>query len=585
MSKGTRGFVGSMRILLMALVMATAPASSIPAFALGDSGDGTAGSPYKISTCTQLQSIDGTVSTGKHYLLTNDIDCTATKTWNVTSGIAAGYKPIADFRGTFDGGKHSIIGLYINRPGTSQVGIFQDATAATIKNITLDSSSRIISGTRTGSFVGSAVNTQLTSLHSTARITGSDLSGGIVGIIEGTLVTTNMHISKSSYGGTLDAIDGSSGGISGGAIKEWTITDSYSDGNISGVNVGGLIGYSIDTCGSITNSYVAGTLTNAQLDTLGGFIGVSYYSCLYMTDPMDPMTTVVRDLNVTSSFAAPVITTVAPSKAGGIFGYANSLPLVISNTYYASNTTGLDCYWESSGPTTDPGCIAYDSSVTPQKFKGTSTGTVVGAWDFTNTWHVSPNSFPRLAADTDGDGTNDSIETAAPNNGDANNDGVKDIYQSYVASFVDPSTKAYAVLQVPATCMVKLATSAAESSNASQDIAFEYPGGMTHFIASCITIGSTIAVTQYTYEVNGSNLVVRNYNPINKSYMTVPGASVTNVSIAGKAAAKFTYPIADGGPLDEDDSANGTIVDPIGLAKAVISAPNTGYGSSANHSN
>ncbi len=59
------------------------------------------------------------------YVLSQDIDASATSGWN----DGRGFQPIGEcydpFCGILDGQGHKIIGLYINRPDESYVGIFR----------------------------------------------------------------------------------------------------------------------------------------------------------------------------------------------------------------------------------------------------------------------------------------------------------------------------------------------------------------------------------------------------------------------------------------------------------------------------
>jgi hypothetical protein len=100
----------------------------LPLFA---GGDGTVENPYQVSTCQQLQDINQHLDA--HYILINDIDCSATATWNgnaaewadgdiggtlipdaytaVTNNGYAGFNPIGrdvvndgGFTGTFEDG-------------------------------------------------------------------------------------------------------------------------------------------------------------------------------------------------------------------------------------------------------------------------------------------------------------------------------------------------------------------------------------------------------------------------------------------------------------------------------------------------
>lgn len=58
---------------------------------------------------------------------------------------------------------------------------------------------------------------------------------------------------------------------------------------------------------------------------------------------------------------------------------------------------------------------------------------------------------------------------------------------------------------------------------------------------------------------------------------TIANATITTETIYGQQAVLVTYEIEDGGPLDVDGTVNGVIVDPAGLAQAVLGVPNTGF--------
>jgi hypothetical protein len=70
---------------------------------------------------------------------------------------------------------------------------------------------------------------------------------------------------------------------------------------------------------------------------------------------------------------------------------------------------------------------------------------------------------------------------------------------------------------------------------------------------------------------------VRKYNTTNHTYTTITDAVITRMTIDGENVIKVTYTVTDGGVLDEDGSANGTIVDPAGLAVlgSTVSTPAT----------
>ncbi len=69
---------------------------------------------------------------------------------------------------------------------------------------------------------------------------------------------------------------------------------------------------------------------------------------------------------------------------------------------------------------------------------------------------------------------------------------------------------------------------------------------------------------------------MRKHNPNNNSYFTITDANINQTTIGGQTVAVATYQITDGDGLDIDNAANGTIVDPVGLANQAVGVPNTG---------
>ncbi|HCC22403.1 hypothetical protein A2480_01230 [Candidatus Uhrbacteria bacterium RIFOXYC2_FULL_47_19] len=86
-------------------------------------GTGSVGDPYQISTCVQLQEMQNYRSS--FFVLTGDIDCSATSGWNGGAGfVPVGSSYSVPFSGGFDGGNYTISDLYINLPATDNVGLF-----------------------------------------------------------------------------------------------------------------------------------------------------------------------------------------------------------------------------------------------------------------------------------------------------------------------------------------------------------------------------------------------------------------------------------------------------------------------------
>jgi len=203
---------------------------------------------------------------------------------------------------------------------------------------------------------------------------------------------------------------------------------------------------------------------------------------------------------------------------------------------------------------------------------------------------VSGNTIGRLEmpiteenASSDSDPIPDSVEDAAPGNGDGNNDGTPDSDQSNVTSLPIPSGSnagTYVTLVVPEGST--LTTTAIEQATtlATKDSAYGYPLGLISFTVSNLTPGSTIPIELYYYtNQSPATFTPRKYNTNTSTYTTLSTqtqTSLTQTTINNQPVLKLSYQLQDGGPLDQDNQANGTIVDPVGLAQASLGVPNTG---------
>ncbi|MFO8050482.1 MAG: PKD domain-containing protein [Thermoplasmatota archaeon] len=207
-------------------------------------GSGTASDPYKISNVTELQWMGNTSNLDKHFILVNDINASATKTWN--SG--AGFVPIGTgtslntFTGSLDGNGYNITGLFINRSGTDYQGLFGYIdTGGVVKNVILIDS----------------------------EITGNSYVGGMVGSNKGT-VSNCCNVGNVSADGTSHL----SGFYVGGIVGEnegGTIFTCHARGNVSGgIGVGGLIGFNSGG-GTLTNC--SATVSVNGDNSVGGLVG------------------------------------------------------------------------------------------------------------------------------------------------------------------------------------------------------------------------------------------------------------------------------------------------------------------------
>ena len=117
---------------------------------------------------------------------------------------------------------------------------------------------------------------------------------------------------------------------------------------------------------------------------------------------------------------------------------------------------------------------------------------------------------------------------------------------------------------------------------------YTYPLSLVNFTFATNTLENQVSLNFQT-NLTPSQVVAQKYNPNTQTYVSIPGAVVTQTTLSGQPALNVSYTIADGGPLDEDGTVNGVIVDPVTLAETTVStstttsaqAPNTGYGQPA----
>jgi hypothetical protein len=199
------------------------------------SGAGTVENPYEITNIYQLQCVKDK-SLSANYILMKDIDASVTSAWN--SG--AGFIPIGTFSGIFNGQGYLISDLYINRPATNYVGLF---------NITHNKNSNI-------SYVGLA----------NVNITGNSYVGAIVGHARGYVYDCYSSGQVKGY----EMLGGIAGQISYFSVYEGTLKNCYSNVNVtSTVNYrprGGLLG--TNSYGKVINCYSTG-----QILPIGGTWG------------------------------------------------------------------------------------------------------------------------------------------------------------------------------------------------------------------------------------------------------------------------------------------------------------------------
>ena len=218
--------------------------------------------PTTISNWTELDGIR--TNTSGEYVLTADLGPGTDGYDSVVGTTSAGWNPIADFSGTFDGGGFTISGLRIDRSSTSNIGLFANTTPdAVVKDLLLvdaditgQSFTGILIGTNNGSVSGVGVIG--------GTVNGVTNIGGLIGANQESSATVSQSFSSASVEGTgirIGGLVGFNGGENANAGAE--ITDSYSTGDVTTTSgsVGGLVGVNQGSGTAIIRSYAAGLVS------------------------------------------------------------------------------------------------------------------------------------------------------------------------------------------------------------------------------------------------------------------------------------------------------------------------------------
>lgn len=185
-------------------------------------GGATSANPYIISTLAHLETLRDYVNagndcTGEHFLLTADLDLSAKYGQGTQSWTPVGASDDSPFQGAFDGGGHTVIGLYIDGSDSGYAGLFGFSSGA-IRNLGVDGAAR-----------------------------GHRAAGGVVGWNDGGTVQNCYN---------LGAVTGDGGSAYAGGVAGYnsgTVQNCYNTGAVTGgAYTGGITGYD---SGTVQNCY------------------------------------------------------------------------------------------------------------------------------------------------------------------------------------------------------------------------------------------------------------------------------------------------------------------------------------------
>lgn len=391
-----------------------------------------------IHDVTELQNMN--LDLAGDYELANDIDASATATWNATTNRGAwaqpivyavndyvtyggsyyvcktahtsslpfagakwrpfyssvpnaylGFLPIGDdsneFTGNLDGKGFQITGLFINRY-SSDTGLFGFTEGSIIQNVSLvnvNITGRLDVGALIGSIYGEPTPCTITNCSASGTVNGNNRwVGGLIGYSYSATIT-DCH-SSCTVVGADDEVGGFIGQFDGEGTG--TITRCYSTGNVTCDQYSGAFAGELMDC-VISECYATGSITGGA--RLGGFVGDIDGSGTYR--------------NCYSKGAVTASTPIIAS-AGGFVRYNDGG--TIENCYstgavsalsvggFCENNGGTitDCFWD----TQTSGTIISDGGTgkTTAQMKTRSTFSV---WDFSSIWSITTycnNGYPCL---------------------------------------------------------------------------------------------------------------------------------------------------------------------------------------------
>ena len=225
---------------------------------------------YTVYNANGLMNIAELVNGGKtdiNITLTADIDLTG-KNW---TPIGTDYDN--SYKGTFDGGGHTITGLTFTT-NDEYAGLFGRLNrAGTVKNVVMEGvqiTSHQIYGGSIGGVVGYSWGT-IENCSVSGSVSGTVYVGGVVGAQIGGSITGCS--SSATVKGTVDV-----GGVAGQTNSNATMTACYATGNVTleiasqnNIDVGGAVGFNGGS--RILACYATGNVTSTGSSTVNVYIG------------------------------------------------------------------------------------------------------------------------------------------------------------------------------------------------------------------------------------------------------------------------------------------------------------------------
>ena len=366
-----------------------------------------------INNAHQLQLM--TMAPAASYTLGGNINAlstgNSTDVWGAAGFAPVGASSVTPFTGTFDGLGHTITNFVINRPATSNVGLFgYTGTGSVISNVGMVGGS--VSGANyVGILAGYAI-ASISNSYATGSVTGTSDVGGLVGLSWGSI--SNSYATGNTNGSFyigglvgysyLSKINNSyatgsvTGGSYAGGLAGWnrydTISNSYATGAVTGTsNVGGLVGNNgLFGSGTISNSYATGVVTGTS--NVGGLVGIQGAGTVSNSYATGNVTGTTNVGGLVGSNAGSISTSYATGNVSGAASTIGSLAGTYllgatSSSNYATGTV-FDRTWSFFMPNQVVGIVSSNGGIltgaTPLTTAQLQQQINLAGFDFNKTW-------------------------------------------------------------------------------------------------------------------------------------------------------------------------------------------------------
>ena len=256
---------------------------------LKPAGSGSVEDPYLIADASQLRWFAAQVNdNGKSAIcaqLTADIDLESKEWTPIGKNYSYAYK------GTFDGQKHTVSGLFISGSASQNCGLFGYVEKGTVKDLTVQGTITLTgsggSSYGAGGIVGQLSGTEgsVQNCRSDATITGGQNVGGIVGYVSSGYSTATKSITGCVNTGRITSNSYNAGGIVGYISGQVTVDSCYNRGTVAGGGwrAGGITAYLSSSNAVIKNCYTTGAVTGKDsAAVVGNKSSGSLSGCYYL---------------------------------------------------------------------------------------------------------------------------------------------------------------------------------------------------------------------------------------------------------------------------------------------------------------